>query len=101
MKTIKLTSGTETIYPNGQPQKLKYSTKDYLRVIANAPIGQGFTADDIRKRIDLLNKIDKIPADAEVFKMQDADYELVKNTIKDFRWGVVANSIIQFTELFK
>ncbi len=74
-------------------QKSTYG--DLLKACVNAPDQNGFTIEDIEKRLRILKGI----VEKEI-KLEDADYNMAMETINKMRWGAVDQSIIDFRNAF-
>lgn len=106
MKTIKLKVYKENI----QGRDMFLTTYDLLKSAVNQPSQQGFSVDDMKKRLRLLNVLDvhkstfeiaekdfndeKLNLEADL-QIEDADYEILKGLFKEMKWGVVSQSILE------
>lgn len=102
MKSIKLSKGKEKISLGAQNDvDLEYSTVDYIKaVINNRPEG-GFGVEDIRKRFRVIDSVEKLEDGAEELQLEDQDFEVLKQCVGQFKWGVMASSILEFADQFK
>ena len=77
----------------------KYS--DLIKLcIDHPPMGAngnpvGFTIEDIRKR---LRVVDSLKENNGEIKLEDADYELVVQSVTEFKWMAVNQSIVDFVD---
>jgi hypothetical protein len=114
MKKIELKVSKEEI--NGQ--KMVFTTYDLLVVAINKPVEGGFNVEEMRKRIRLLNELDKHkdlfkgtekikPEDSVEkfpkanFELEDADYDNLKELVHGTKWGLVSRTILELCEEFK
>jgi hypothetical protein len=102
MKTIKLSKGKEKISLGAQNDvDLDYSTVDYIKAVINNRPQDGFGVEDIRKRFRVLDAVEKIEEGSEELQLEDQDFEVLKQCVNQFKWGVMANSILEFADQFK
>lgn len=62
--------------------------------IKNPPQG-GYDADEMRKRIKVMDVIDK---GGETLEFEDADFECVKQCVKSMRWASIHKEILGFID---
>ena len=87
--------------PRGEPmENAKYS--DLIEVCVNQPpmnhqTGQpiGFSIEDIRKRLRVVDSLKK--NNGEV-KMEDADYDLVIESVTGYKWLAINQEIVDFVD---
>lgn len=112
MKSINLKIKKENI----QGRDMFFSYYELLKSVINNPVQGGFTVDEMQQRIRLMNKVKEYQADFDIketefndsmlsktaiLELEDADYEKLKQLVKEMRWGVVAESLIEFSDEFK
>lgn len=86
----------------GNPiQEAKYS--DIIELCVNQPplnpqTGQpvGFSIDDIRKRLRLIECLNS--AKNGTIEMEDADYALVNECVRQYKWNKVDKMIVEFVD---
>jgi len=106
MKTIKLKVYKENI----QGKDMFLTTYDLLKSAVNQPTQEGFSVEDMKKRIRLLSVLDKHKSMFEIaekdfnddklnleadLEIEDADYEILKGLFKEMKWGAVSQSILE------
>ncbi len=71
----------------------KYS--DLIMLCVKNPPQGGYDMTEMRKRIKVLDVIEK---GGETLEFEDADFECVKNCVKNMRWGFAHQEIINFND---
>lgn len=116
MKSIELKIGKELL-PNKQGvlQETFLTTYDLLKSVINSPSQQGFSVDEMMKRLRLLEQLDKHkelfeinPEDftdamlerKSVLELEDSDYSKLKELFKEMKWGVVSKFIVELNKDF-
>ena len=74
----------------------KLTYVDLIRICVNTKV-DGFSTDEMRKRIRILDKLD-IPSPDGNINFEDADFETLKLCIKKMRWDVIHKDIIAFED---
>ena len=90
-KTATLTIGS---------QKKDFSVADLLIECLNHT-AKGLNIQEIRKRIKVLERIEKAkdPKHKKIM-LEDADYEVAKQCVDQMSWGIVDPFILEFTDMF-
>lgn len=102
MKSIKLNKGKEKVALGAQNDvELEYSTVDYIKAVLNNRPQDGFPVDEMRRRFKVLDLVEKIEDGSEELSLEESDYEILKKCVNDFKWGIMANSILEFADQFK
>lgn len=110
MKSIELKVTKEII--GGRETFL--TTYDLLKSAINNPTKEGFSVDEMTKRLRLLNEVDKhkdFEIKQEEFKdemlnkkatldLEDADFAKLKDLFKEMKWGVVSKTIVDLSNEF-
>jgi len=111
MKSIELKVAKENI--SGRDTFL--TTYDLLKSAINSPTKEGFSVDEMIKRVRLLGEVDKHKAMFEIeegkfddsllqrkatLELEDADYTKLKELFKEMKWGVVSKTIIEIHNEF-
>jgi len=111
MKSINLKIKKENI----QGRDMFFSYYELLKSVINNPVRDGFSVEEMQQRIRLMNKIkehhlmfdikegefnDSMLDRTAVLELEDADYDKLKQLVSAMRWGLVAESIIEFSEEF-
>jgi transcriptional regulator len=106
MKSIELKVAKENI--GGRETFL--TTYDLLKSAINNPSKEGFSVDEMIKRLRVLNELDKHKSTFEIeegkfddsmlekkatLELEDADYTKLKELFKEMKWGVVSKTIIE------
>ncbi len=71
----------------------KYS--DLIKVCINRPSKDGCDISEMRKRIKVIDVIEK---GGKSLEFEDADFECLKQCVKNMRWFVVHKEIIEFVD---
>ena len=111
MKSIELKVAKENI--GGRDTFL--TTYDLLKSVINSPTKEGFSVDEMTKRLRLLNEVDKHKDLFEItegkfddamlerkatLELEDADFTKLKELFKEMKWGVVSKTIIEIHNEF-
>jgi hypothetical protein len=75
----------------------KGTTQDLLKIVVNNVPQGGISADEMRKRIRLLDKIDEIKG-GELLLLEDAIAEELQRLTAIMRWNVIDKSILEFCD---
>lgn len=109
MKTIELKVAKEFI----QGRETFLTTYDLLKSAINNPSQQGFSVDEMMKRLRLLEQVDKHkelfeikPEDftdamlerKSVLELEDSDYAKLKELFKEMKWSVVSKFIVELNK---
>lgn len=88
MKTIRLRKGE------------KFPSIDVLKSVAELPSAEsrGFGLEEIRRRMRLLDVIEKVPADAESLALEDADYEFLRMLYGRFPFALAHRDIVTIAD---
>ena len=71
----------------------KYS--EFIMICVKNPPQGGYDADEMRKRIKVMDVIDK---GGESLEFEDADFECVKLCVKNMRWAAIHKEILDFID---
>lgn len=91
MKTIELKK--VTVLKQTAPTEVNYS--EWIKTAINVPPQHGFTVDDIRWRIKVVELIEKAHDDVSI---EDAEFDKVKKCINDMKWNIVDEEIVIFID---
>lgn len=109
MKSIDLKVAKEFI----QGRDTFLTTYDLLKSAINNPSQQGFSVDEMMKRLRLLDKVDEHkalfdikPEDfndsmldrTAVLELEDSDFTKLKELFKEMKWGVVSKTIVELSK---
>jgi hypothetical protein len=112
MKSIELKVAKENI--GGRETFL--TTYDLLKSAINNPSKEGFSVDEMIKRLRVLNELDKHKSTFEIeegkfddsllerkaiLELEDADYTKLKELFKEMKWGVVSKTIVDLHTEFE
>ena len=112
MKSIELKVAKENI--GGRETFL--TTYDLLKSAINNPSKEGFSVDEMIKRLRLLNEVDKHKSTFEIeegkfddsmlekkatLELEDADFAKLKELFKEMKWGVVSKTIVDLHTEFE
>ena len=87
MKTL---INKNTTIPSGTDEPVTYFA--LFKVALEARPAQGFTTQEMRRRIRVLNALDE---NREKFDLEDADFAVLKECFKDMTWGLVSKDIVE------
>jgi len=73
------------------PDNMDYAK--LIKICVNVPPKEGFSVEEMKKRIRILDVLDKDPIEIE-----DADFSILKQCVTQFRWGVLNKEIIAFVD---
>ena len=90
---MKKIANKRTEVSDGQDNKATYA--DFVKACANNQIQQGFSVQDIRDRLRIVEAVEK--ADGEI-KLEDADFENLKQYVQNMRWAIVHPDILEFCD---
>lgn len=68
---------------------------DLIKICMNQPPQGGYNADEMRKRLRVLNVIDK---EKESMELEDADVACTQQCVKEMRWNFLHQDILNFVE---
>ena len=78
------------------PKGLKPTTyAELLQVVLDVPPQGGFTTTEMRSRIKIQKALIK---NAPEIQLEDADHEKLSNLVKDMKWGVNAQELVDMEE---
>jgi hypothetical protein len=88
MKTIKLRKGD------------RFPSVDILKAVAELPSSgsQGFGMEEIRRRMRLLDAIEKAQADAENLTLEDADWDFLRSLYSRFSFAIAHRDIVAIAD---
>jgi hypothetical protein len=79
-------------------QKQNITVAQLAKSCVNAPTKEGFSTDDMRKRIKILEVLENA---TDVISLEDTDFQEAVKCVKDMRWGICDKGIIEFCDLFE
>ena len=111
MKSIKLKVAKESI----QGRDTFLTTYDLLKSAINNPSKEGFSVDEMMKRMRLLEKVDAhkdlfdikpeqfndsmLEREVEL-QLEDSDFSKLKELFNEMKWGVVSKTIVELSKEF-
>ena len=113
MKSIELRVTKESLPSKNGMQDTFLTTYDLLKSAINSPSQQGFSVDEMMKRLRLLEHIDKHkdlfdikPEDfndsmlerTATLELEDSDFSKLKELFKEMKWGVVSKFIVEISK---
>lgn len=120
MKTIKLRVGKEEIFLDQMKQPVILKTVDLLTNVINQPKEGGLSVSEMMQRLRILSLIEtqrkmfELPTEMLLkdipeeyykktaqIKIEDEDYRVLSELVKNFRWGLIANFIVSFVNSFE
>lgn len=82
--------------------------RDLIREVVNTPsvhpqtgAPMGFTPEEMRKRLRVLNVLEGLPAEAEALELEDADFGVVARALDDVRWLRPSQWVMDFHDAVK
>jgi hypothetical protein len=99
MKYIQLKSGKEKVDLGPQNDiDLEYNTLNYIKAVINNRPADGFTVEEMRRRFRVIGAVEKLKEGATKLELEDQDFETIKTCVNQFKWGVMAKSIMEFVD---
>ena len=94
MKTIenKETSIKETA--EASSKNLTYC--ELLKLIMNVPPKEGYTISEMKMRLDIYAAL--VPSEKNEMSLEDAPFEIVKQSVNNFRWALVHKDVVDFVD---
>jgi hypothetical protein len=74
------------------------STLDLIKSVLEQRPPDGFTVDEMRKRIKILDKIEASGEGSTVIEFDDQEFALISQLTKTFKWGLLDKFIIEFAD---
>ena len=90
MKTIE---NKVTTMKGGADNFIKYS--DLLKTTANQPVKDGFSVDEMDKRLRITRILEKA---GETIKLEDSDFNVAKWLVNTQKWGIIHEDISNFVK---
>ena len=81
----------------GNEKSGKFNYSELIRAIIQSPTNpqQGLTVEDVRKAVRVLDALD-IAKDK--LELEDADYEVLKTKVENFKFGIAHKNIVTFID---
>ncbi len=92
-----------------------FSYYELLRIAINTTPQQGYSIEEMQKRLRLIAKLEEhkdlfgieekdfndamLERQAEL-KLEDSDYQKLKELVKEAKWGIIAQSIVELSSQF-
>jgi hypothetical protein len=96
MKAIELKSFKEL----HDGREIDVTTIEMVRAaVKNAPPG-GFTVDDIISRMRILDALSKLNGKTTL-ELEDSDFANLGRYVKETRWNILSERIVEFSKLFQ
>lgn len=96
MKTIE---NKTTSISNGDEVNKKFLTSgDLLKIIINTVPQGGLTVEEMKKRLRLIESLDKANETTSSISLEDADFDLLKTQTIDYKWGALHKDIIDLVD---
>lgn len=89
MKTVENKITNMNIKENDEMKQLSYG--DLIKVLINTPKKDGYSIDEIRQRLKIIDQIN-----SNNFNFEDSDFILIKNLVNNFKWGTMHIDIVEF-----
>jgi len=88
----------EKIEFNGQPTDFSYAKT--IKTVLSTPGPDGFSMEEIELGMRIINKMESKNGSkvADNLTLEDADWKYLKKRIKDFRWGVGHQGILNLRD---
>ena len=77
---------------------LQTDYKSVITMIINSPPREGLSISDMRKRIKILDLLEKSD---EILEIEDEYYKLLQGLVKNFKWMQIDKNIIEFCSDFE
>lgn len=96
MKTILLRKFTD-VKPAGQDTPgVDITSIQLIKNCVNQPTQGGLDIDEMKKRIRVLNVLDKLSGEEKEFTVEDADHQTIVNCAKSMRYAFPNQAFIDF-----
>ena len=76
-------------------KEINLQTDDLCKICLNTPKEGGFTPEEMRWRIKLLELFSKKEKE---YQVEDADIQELKNSVSSMKWAIVHQDIVKFTD---
>ncbi len=73
----------------------KGSYANLVKAVVNTPPKDGFTADEMRSRMRILDCLEKANG---ILELEDSDTKKFKQCTKDMKWAMMNKEIVQFCD---
>jgi hypothetical protein len=112
MKTIKLKIKKEKV----ANREMFFSFYELLKIAINNTPQQGYSVEEMQKRLRILKELETYKEQFDIeegkfndsmldreaeLKLEDSDFDKLKELVKECKWGVLAQSIIELSEEFE
>ena len=98
MKTIRLRKFTD-VKPSGQETPgVELTSIQLIKNCVNQPTQGGLDIEEMKKRIRVLNELDKLSGEETEFTIEDADHQTIVNCAKSMRYAFPNQAFIQFDD---
>lgn len=74
------------------------STLDLIRSVLEQRPQDGFSVDEMRKRIKILDKLEDSGEGSSVIEFDDQEFALISQLAKSFKWGMLDKFIVEFAD---
>ncbi|OGC68305.1 hypothetical protein A2415_04450 [candidate division WWE3 bacterium RIFOXYC1_FULL_39_7] len=74
------------------------SYADFARTALNNTPQSGFSIDEMRKRMRILDILDKEKLGFEEMDLNNEDIKILKSSVSSMKWGVIHKDIIAFCD---
>jgi hypothetical protein len=68
---------------------------DLCKICLNATKQGGFTVDEMRSRIKIM---DKLETDKKTVELEDAEYKTLRGVVKTHKWGAISRKVVEFVD---
>lgn len=98
MKTILLRKFTD-VKPSGQETPgVELTSIQLIKNCVNQPTQGGLDIEEMKKRIRVLNELDKLSGEETELTIEDADHQTIVTCAKNMRYAFPNQAFIQFDE---
>lgn len=89
---------TVSIRKHGKNPNL--NTKNLIISALENPTEGGFSVTEMRNRLKVMDKVDALNEESTVLELEDAEFETVKNAVKQVKWAILDKFIVEFDDSF-
>lgn len=89
---------TVSIRKHGKNPNL--NTKNLIISALENPTEGGFSVTEMRNRLKVMDKVDALNEESTVLELEDAEFETVKNAVKQVKWAILDKFIVEFEDSF-
>lgn len=70
----------------------------FTSVLGHAPLGQPFNLEEVRKRVRVLDIIEKLPEASEYLDLEDADHAVLANALRTTPYNIASAQVLAIVD---